>query len=76
MTITKLLLKGYSMHSDKNHPLNQENKNKELATRHLANLEEMVATTCFCKLKKFCPDKTSSDCMQHRNIYHEFMCNR
>ena len=36
-------------------------------------LEEVVAKTCFCKLKAFCPDKSSSDCLKNRNIYKEFM---
>jgi len=36
-------------------------------------LEQMIAKTCFCKLKEFCPDKESADCMRHRNIYQEFM---
>jgi hypothetical protein len=37
------------------------------------NLDEMVATTCFCKLRETCNDKNSSECMRHRNIYAEFM---
>ena len=35
-------------------------------------LTQMVANTCFCKLKEFCIDKNSSACMRH-NIYAEFM---
>lgn len=35
-------------------------------------LEQMVANTCFCKLRETCPDKNSSECMRHRNIYAEF----
>jgi hypothetical protein len=35
-------------------------------------LEQMVANTCFCKLKETCPDKNSNECMRHRNIYAEF----
>lgn len=44
-------------------------------TRKVANmtLEQMVANTCFCKLRTSCSDKNSSDCMQHKNIYAEFM---
>jgi hypothetical protein len=38
-----------------------------------ANLDEMLARTCFCKLKEFCPDKNSADCMRHHNIYAAFM---
>lgn len=40
------------------------------------SLETLVATMCFCKLKRFCPDKNSSECMKHRNIYQEFMASR
>jgi hypothetical protein len=36
-------------------------------------LDEMLAKTCFCKLREFCDDKNSSECMRHRNIYAEFM---
>jgi hypothetical protein len=36
-------------------------------------LEQMVANTCFCKLRTSCSDKNSSECMQHTNIYAEFM---
>ncbi|HQS42904.1 MAG TPA: hypothetical protein PLJ70_00605 [Methylotenera sp.] len=36
-------------------------------------LEELVADTCFCKLREFCHDKNSAECMKHRNIYQEFM---
>ena len=36
-------------------------------------LEEIVANTCFCKLRETCHDKHSSDCMRNRNIYQEFM---
>ena len=39
----------------------------------LNTLEKMLANTCFCKLKEMCPDKNSSDCMRHHNIYDEFM---
>ena len=37
------------------------------------NLDEMLAKTCFCKLKEFCPDKNSADCMRDHNIYDAFM---
>jgi hypothetical protein len=36
-------------------------------------LEEIVANTCFCKLRETCHDKHSTDCMRNRNIYQEFM---
>lgn len=38
----------------------------------ITSLEALVANTCFCKLKNVCPDKTSLECMKHRNIYQEF----
>lgn len=36
-------------------------------------LDDMVANTCFCKLRETCNDKKSHECMRHRNIYAEFM---
>jgi hypothetical protein len=39
----------------------------------LSLLEEVVAKTCFCKLRESCDDKTSSECLKERNIYKEFM---
>ncbi len=45
----------------------------ETNTNSATNLEQLVANTCFCKLRETCSDKNSSECMQHRNIYVEFM---
>jgi len=46
----------------------------ELLNRYTATtLEQVVANTCFCKLREQCPDKSSSECLKHRNIYQEFM---
>jgi hypothetical protein len=42
-------------------------------TKNPTTLEQMIANTCFCKLKEFCPDKNSAECMRHKNIYAEFM---
>lgn len=39
-------------------------------------LEQMVAKTCFCKLREYCEDKSSAECLQHRNIYAEFMAKK
>jgi len=36
-------------------------------------LEALVAKTCFCKLRTFCEDKSSDECLKHKNIYAEFM---
>ena len=42
-------------------------------TSSLTTLEQMLAKTCFCKLREFCDDKNSSDCLRNKNIYDEFM---
>jgi hypothetical protein len=39
-------------------------------------LEQMVAKTCFCKLREYCEDKNSAECLLHRNIYAEFMAKK
>lgn len=39
----------------------------------ITSLEQMVANTCFCKLREQCVDKNSPECMRHRNIVAEFM---
>ncbi|MGV3581938.1 MAG: hypothetical protein ACO1N8_06500 [Methylophilus sp.] len=39
-------------------------------------LEQMVAKTCFCKLREYCEDKNSVECMRNRNIYAEFMAKK
>jgi hypothetical protein len=39
-------------------------------------LEQMVAKTCFCKLREYCEDKNGADCMLHKNIYAEFMAKK
>ena len=36
-------------------------------------LDEMLAKTCFCKLREFCDDKNSNECLRNKNIYDEFM---
>jgi len=46
---------------------------KQAPTQLSINLDELVAKTCFCKLREQCPDKNSAECMAHRNIYAEFM---
>jgi hypothetical protein len=46
---------------------NQEKNNK------VTTLNEMVANTCFCKLRSMCYDKNSNECMRNRNIYADFM---
>lgn len=42
----------------------------------LNSLENMVSSTCFCKLRERCEDKNSSECMRNRNIYAEFMATK
>lgn len=38
-------------------------------------LERIVADACDCKLREKCLDKTSKDCLKHRNIYAEALMN-
>ncbi len=42
----------------------------------LNTLEAMVAKTCFCKLREICEDKTSPECLKHKNLYAEAMLAR
>lgn len=42
----------------------------------LTSLEDMVANTCFCKLRERCEDKDGKYCMRHRNIVAEFMADK
>jgi hypothetical protein len=42
-------------------------------TSSLVTLEQMLAKTCFCKLREFCDDKNGSECLRNKNIYDEFM---
>ncbi len=39
-------------------------------------LEQLVAHTCFCKLRSSCNDRNGSECLQHKNIYAEFMAQK
>lgn len=39
----------------------------------ITSLAQMVAVTCFCKLRERCDDKDSTKCMRNRNIVGEFM---
>ena len=39
-------------------------------------LEALAAETCFCKLREKCNDKTSPECLKHRNMYAEAMLAR
>ena len=56
--------------------MNQDEITSSQLTSQVTTLEEMVNITCFCKLKEFCIDKNSSECMRHRNIYQEFMATK
>ncbi len=42
----------------------------------LLKLEQLVANSCACKLRTHCMDKTSPDCLKHRNLYAEAMLAR
>jgi hypothetical protein len=55
---------------------NQPHVFHDIKAHQATNLDEMVAMTCFCKLRETCVDKTSTACMKHRNIYQEFMLSR
>lgn len=51
-------------------------KKLQLVQHHsntLADLEKVIAKSCECKLRAFCPDKNSADCLKHRNLYAEDM---
>jgi hypothetical protein len=39
----------------------------------LRALEDMVAQSCFCKLRTHCPDKKAANCLKDRNLYAEAM---
>lgn len=34
-------------------------------------LEQILAESCDCKLREKCLDKSSADCLKHRNLYAE-----
>lgn len=42
---------------------------KQAQSAFLNLLEQTVAGSCLCKLRESCPDKTSADCLKHKNIY-------
>ena len=48
-------------------------KNLEHHSNTLAVLEKVIGKSCECKLREFCSDKTSVDCLKHRNLYAEAM---
>ncbi|OYY49698.1 MAG: hypothetical protein B7X95_07700 [Methylophilaceae bacterium 17-44-8] len=39
-------------------------------------LEQILAESCDCKLREKCLDKSSPDCLKHRNLYAEAMINQ
>lgn len=51
-------------------------KTAQKSNTKIETLEQMVANTCFCKLREHCADKNSATCMRHRNIYAEFMAQK
>ena len=53
--------------------MTKQTSTEQVSKSSLTTLEEMLANTCFCKLKETCPDKNSPDCMRHKNIYNDFM---
>ena len=51
-----------------------KNQNQKHSTLEL--LEEVMASTCFCKLREQCDDKSGAECLKHRNMYAEAMLAR
>jgi len=43
---------------------------------NFTTLDALVKQMCFCKLRTYCLDKTSPECLKHHNIYAEFMQNK
>jgi len=60
--------------------MSQNNKQASDSNAHAdsrpTTLAEIVANTCFCKLRETCHDKHSSECMRNRNIYQEFIMSK
>ncbi len=52
-------------------PKNQTQKHSTLEL-----LEEVMASTCFCKLREGCDDKNGIECLKDRNLYAEAMLSR
>lgn len=42
---------------------------KQCQKDFLKLLEQVVADSCFCKLRETCPDKSAHDCLKDKNIY-------
>jgi hypothetical protein len=61
------------MSSNEAQSSNAFNSTERASKKSLACLEELFALSCFCKLREACPDKSSNECLKHRNIYQEFM---
>lgn len=53
-----------------------EKNSAQTGNAMLLKLEQLVAESCACKLRTHCPDKTSPDCLKHRNMYAEAMLAR
>lgn len=50
-----------------------EKNSAQTGNAMLLKLEQQVAKSCACKLRTHCHDKTSADCLKHRNLYAEAM---
>lgn len=55
---------------------NMTPKNNTQKNSTLELLEEVMASTCFCKLREKCDDKNGAECLKHRNLYAEAMLAR
>jgi hypothetical protein len=64
------------MSSNETQSFNAVSLTDRASEKSLACLEELIAHSCFCKLRETCPDKSSDECLQHRNLYQEFMMQR
>lgn len=57
------------------------NNKVEIPDTNMANiakmtLDDIVSSTCFCKLREHCQDKASDECMRNSNIYQAFMLSK
>jgi len=54
----------------------QENNASNTKPNEFTTLDALVKQMCFCKLREHCDDKSSPECLQHRNLYAEFMLSK
>jgi hypothetical protein len=60
-----------------NSTINPQKDYASLSTpNELTTLDALVNQMCFCKLREICEDKSSAECLKHRNLYAEFMLSK